>query len=369
MRASNVLLLAAAASGLDTGRLAHSAARRTSARSSVLLADVSTAAGPVHSAWEFDPLDAKKVGRRPKLLKTGSDFVRPEALAAGKNKFESVKNEKDGTVAWTEIHELSAKLRSGECTWEELNLDDINLRLKWAGFFHRAKEAPKTFMVRLKVPNGVITSAQARVFADLVEPYGDKLGVIDITTRQNIQLRGVKLEDASTVVDSLMECGLGSFMSGLDNVRNLVGNPIAGIDPNEVLDTRPICAQINSDITGAFRGNPEWANLPRKFNIAVSGSRDDFSHTSINDIGLQATMHPDCPGVPGFNIVLGGYFSIKRYAESIPFDAWIPAEEATAFSLGEHAWLRRAIWPHTGAALRAAFASRSPAPLWQPAKH
>jgi ferredoxin-nitrite reductase len=229
----------------------------------------------VSDAWEFDPLEHKSNGRRPKLLKTGSDYVPAETLAAGSNKFEKVKNAKDGTAAWTEIHELSAKLRSGECTWDELDLDDVNLRLKWAGFFHRGKHAPKTFMVRLKVPNGIVTSQQARVCANLVEPYGDQLGVLDITTRQNLQLRGVSLEDASGVVDALLECGLGSYMSGLDNVRNLVGNPLAGIDPAEIVDTRQICSDINSAITGQFRGNPEWANLPRKFNIAVSGSRDE----------------------------------------------------------------------------------------------
>ncbi|KAG8467830.1 hypothetical protein KFE25_006882 [Diacronema lutheri] len=327
-------LLIALCSAISTaGRPARSALRRSPSRSSVALCDAASASSGVSPAWEFDPLEAKSRGRRPKLLKTGSDYVRAEALESGANKFEKMKNEKDGTAAWTEIHELSAKLRAGECTWEELNLDDINLRLKWAGFFHRPKEAPRTFMVRLKVPNGVITAAQARVFADLVEPYGPKLGVVDITTRQNIQLRGITLEDASHVADALLECGLGSFMSGLDNVRNLVGSPIAGLDPHELVDTRPVCAQINSDITGAFRGNPEWANLPRKFNIAVSGSRDDFSHTTINDIGLQAAVHPDCPSEPGFNIVLGGYFSIKRVAESIPMGAWVSARDAPAFSL------------------------------------
>lgn len=345
MRQLSIVLGLAMASGLSAGKLARPAVRRSSTRAAapITLAAFGAPEPRAHPAWEFDPADAESVGRRPKLLKTASEYVRPEALAAGNNKLETLKNVKDGTAAWTEIHELSAKLRSGECTWEELNLDDINIRLKWAGFFHRPKEAPRTFMIRLKVPNGVITSAQARVFADLVEPYGDKLGVIDITTRQNIQLRGVKLEDASHVVDSLFACGLGSFMSGLDNVRNLVGSPIAGVDPHEIVDTRPVCEQINADITGDFRGNPEWANLPRKFNIAVSGSRDDFSHTSINDIGLQAIGHPDCPGVGGFNVVLGGYFSIKRYAESVPFDAWVSAEDAPAFSLGARA--RARAWP------------------------
>mmetsp|Transcript_18000 Transcript_18000/g.44334 ORF Transcript_18000/g.44334 Transcript_18000/m.44334 type:complete len:615 (+) Transcript_18000:9-1853(+) len=286
--------------------------------------------------WEFDPMDDEKIkemGRRPKLLKTGADFVPKDVLegAKGTNKFEKVKNAKDGTAAWTEVHELSAKLRAGETTWEDLDLDDINLRLKWAGLFHRAKHAPKTFMIRCKVHNGILTSEQARLCADLVEPYGDELGVLDVTTRQNMQLRGITLEDASNAVTKLIQAGIGCYQSGLDNVRNVVGNPLAGIDPNELVDTRETAKAINDMVTGNQRGNPEWAHLPRKFNIAVSGSRDDFSHTTINDIGLQAMPHPDFPGKEGFNVVLGGYFSIKRAAESVPFDAWIPKEDAVPF--------------------------------------
>lgn len=90
--------------------------------------------------------------------------------------------------------------------------------------------------------------------------------------------------------------GQTSYQSALDNVRNLVGSPLAGIDDAEVqVDTRPICDAINDLIslnaeTGE-RGNPVYGNLPRKFNVAVSGSRDDFAHTHINDIGLQPHVH------------------------------------------------------------------------------
>jgi ferredoxin-nitrite reductase len=71
----------------------------------------------------------------------------------------------------------------------------------------------------------------------------------------------------------------------MDNVRNLVGSPLAGIDPLELIDTRQLCIDLNNMITADRKGNPEFTNLPRKFNIAISGSRDDFAHTSINDIG------------------------------------------------------------------------------------
>jgi ferredoxin-nitrite reductase len=77
-----------------------------------------------------------------------------------------------------------------------------------------------------------------------------------------------------------------------------------------------------------------WGNLPRKFNIAVSGSRDDYAHTHINDIGLQPCVHAET-GVMGFNVVLGGFMSIKRVAESVDSGMWIPADRESVVTLCE----------------------------------
>ncbi|GAB5367953.1 hypothetical protein AAMO2058_001276300 [Amorphochlora amoebiformis] len=214
---------------------------------------------------------------------------------------------KDGALTgFQEVHEFAAAIREGKTTWEELDIDDADVRLKWAGLFHRRKRTPGRFMMRLKVPNGVVTSEQMRFFAKSVGKYPVEVGVIDITTRQNIQLRG------------------------MDNVRNLVGNPIAGLDPHEMIDTRPLCKSINDMITNSGKGNPAMTNLPRKFNIAVSGSRDDFAHTTINDIGLCPCPNKET-GEMGFNVIVGGYFSIKRVMESIPMDLWVKPEDATDF--------------------------------------
>lgn len=81
--------------------------------------------------------------------------------------------------------------------------------------------------------------------------------------------------------------------SGMDNVRNMVGSPIAGLDPLEMVDTRQLCEDINNMITDERKGNAALTNLPRKINIAISGGRDDFAHTMINDIGLQPHAHPE----------------------------------------------------------------------------
>lgn len=271
---------------------------------------------------------------------TGSSFLSKETLercAAG-SPIEKAKLAKDGLSSIVDVYEYAAKFRSGEMTWEEVEKADMNTRLKFVGMLHRDKRTPGQFMMRLKVPNGIVNSDQMRFYADCVEKYGPDKGVVDITTRQNIQLRGVKIEDAPDIIDGLHARNQTSIQSALDSVRNMVGHPLAGIDDMELVDTREFTNALNDlvslDPVTETRGNPAYGNLPRKFNIAVSGSRDDYAHSHINDIGLVPVAHADT-GVMGFNVVLGGYMSIKRVAESIPSDMWIPAERESVVTLCE----------------------------------
>eukprot|EP00521_Asterionellopsis_glacialis_P009376 CAMPEP_0195286458 /NCGR_PEP_ID=MMETSP0707-20130614/3907_1 /TAXON_ID=33640 /ORGANISM="Asterionellopsis glacialis, Strain CCMP134" /LENGTH=608 /DNA_ID=CAMNT_0040346097 /DNA_START=164 /DNA_END=1990 /DNA_ORIENTATION=+ len=286
---------------------------------------------PVAADIEIDTRTGKPIG---------SSFLPEETVerAAAGNKIEKIKMAKDGTSAFVDVYEYAAKIRAGEMTWEEVEAADMDNRLKYVGMLHRNKRTPGQFLMRLKVPNGIINADQLRFYADSVEKYGEEGGVVDITTRQNIQLRGVKIEDAPDIIDGLHARNQTSFQSALDNVRNMVGSPLAGIDDQEMVDTREFCNALNDlvsldPVTGT-RGAPQWGNLPRKFNIAISGSRDDYAHTHINDIGLVPTPHKDT-GVMGFNVVLGGYMSIKRVAESIDADMWIPAERESVVTLSE----------------------------------
>ena len=130
-------------------------------------------------------------------------------------------------------------------------------------------------MLRLRVPNGVLTADQLRVVGSIVERYGDN-GSCDITTRQNLQLRGVLLGDLPEILKRLKEAGLSTIQSGFDNPRNVTGNPIAGIDPNEIVDTRPYTTELQNFLTNNCQGNPEYSNLPRKWNTAVAGAKDNF---------------------------------------------------------------------------------------------
>jgi len=269
---------------------------------------------------------------------TGTSFLPAETIERAEvgNPIEKAKLAKDATSVFNSVYEFAAAVRAGTLDWESVEKADMNTRLKWVGLVHRDKRTPGRFMMRLRLPNGVTNADSFRFYADSVAPYGPELGVIDITTRQNIQLRGVTLEDSDRIIDGLHARGHTSLHSALDNVRNMVGSPLAGIDEHEMVDTRPFCHGLNDLIslnkeTGE-RGNPVWSNLPRKFNIAVSGGRDDFAHTHINDIGFQPCEH-GTTGEMGFNIVLGGYMSTKRVAESVDMGLWIPARVDCAVEL------------------------------------
>lgn len=80
------------------------------------------------------------------------------------------------------VTELAQLLKAGETTWDALDLDDVDVRLKWVGMFHRRKRTPGRFMMRVRVPNGELTAPQLRALGECIGPYGDD-GCADITTR------------------------------------------------------------------------------------------------------------------------------------------------------------------------------------------
>ena len=230
------------------------------------------------------------------------------------NKIEQNKANKDGLLVGSEIEEFA---RVG---WENVDETDLQLRLKWYGMFWRPK-TPGLFMLRLRVPNGVLNAEQLRAIGSIVARYGDS-GSADITTRQNIQLRGVLLEDLPDILSRLKAVGLNTIQSAFDNPRNVTGNPIAGIDPEEIIDTRPYTLELQNFLTSNGEGNPEFSNLPRKWNTAVAGSRDNF--LLHNDI----VFHPvERDGVMGFGVWIGGILSSQMNAYAIPLNAWVKPDE------------------------------------------
>jgi sulfite reductase (ferredoxin) len=138
------------------------------------------------------------------------------------------------------------------------------------------------FMVRIRIPNGLLLSHQVRAIADVTEKYAR--GNADITVRQNIQLHWVTIEGLPEVLDTLWRAGLTTMGSCGDDVRNIVGCPLAGVDADEIYDASPLVNEANRQ----FVGNPEFYNLPRKFKVAITGCHAWCSYPEINDVGLTA---------------------------------------------------------------------------------
>ena len=228
------------------------------------------------------------------------------------NKFEKFKAEKDGLAVKDELEKFA------ELGWEAVDKTDLEHRLKWLGIFYRPV-TPGKFMLRMRTPNGIVTSEQMRVYGEILQRYGED-GSADITTRQNIQLRGIRLEDIPAIFQRFQAVGLTSIQSGMDNVRNLTGSPMAGIDSSELIDTRELVQKVQDMITNSGEGNYDFTNLPRKFNIAIEGGRDNSVHAEINDIAFVPAYRE---GELGFNVLVGGFFSAQRCAAAIPLNAWV----------------------------------------------
>nr|UJH94655.1 ferredoxin-nitrite reductase [Spirodela polyrhiza] len=302
------------------------AVRRQRRRGPAVLATATPTAAPAAPQPPAPPEDGAEVSRlEPRVeQREGGYWVLKEKFRPGINPQEKVKLEKEPMALFMEggIRDLAATpLEDIEAS--KLSKDDIDVRLKWLGLFHRRKHQYGRFMMRLKLPNGVTTSKQIRYLAGVIEAYGED-GCADVTTRQNWQIRGVRLPDVPAILDGLAGVGLSSLQSGMDNVRNPVGNPLAGFDPHEIVDTRPYANLLSQFITGNDRGNPAVTNLPRKWNACVVGSHDLYEHPHINDL---AYMPATKEGRFGFNLLVGGFISPKRWAEAVPLDAWVPGED------------------------------------------
>ncbi|NCR52124.1 MAG: ferredoxin--nitrite reductase [Microcystis aeruginosa L211-07] len=248
----------------------------------------------------------------------------PEKDGTTLNKFEKFKAEKDGLAIKDELDHFA------QIGWEAMDKTDLEYRLKWVGVFYRPV-TPGKFMMRLRVPNGIISSEQMRVLGEIVQRYGDD-GNADITTRQNLQLRGIRIEDIPDIFQRLKSVGMTSVQSGMDNVRNITGSPMAGLDADELIDTRELVQKVQDMITNYGQGNYQFTNLPRKFNIAIEGGRDNSVHAEINDIAFVPAYKE---GELGFNVVVGGFFSAKRCEAAIPMNVWVrPNQEVVDLCRG-----------------------------------
>lgn len=302
----------------SSSRLRPSRARPVQCAAISAPSSSSSSASPSASAVPSERLEPRVEQRE------GGYWVLKEKYRTSLNPQEKVKLGKEPMALFTEggINDL-AKLPMEQIDADKLTKEDVDVRLKWLGLFHRRKQQYGRFMMRLKLPNGVTTSEQTRYLASVIDKYGEE-GCADVTTRQNWQIRGVTLPDVPEILDGLRSVGLTSLQSGMDNVRNPVGSPLAGIDPLEIVDTRPYTNLLSSYITNNSEGNLAITNLPRKWNVCVIGTHDLYEHPHINDL---AYMPAEKDGKFGFNLLVGGFISPKRWGEALPLDAWVPGDD------------------------------------------
>ena len=185
-----------------------------------------------------------------------------------------------------------------------------NFRWRFFGLFYVAPNQ-NSYMCRLRMPNGILAHWQFAGVADLAERYGG--GYAHVTTRANLQVREIEAKNAVAMIEAIQDLGLCSRGSGADNIRNVTGSPTAGIDPQELIDTRPFAREWHFHILNerALYG------LPRKFNVGFDGGGIIPVLEDTNDIGFQAVeVKAGCEVAPGiwFRLLLGGITGHKDFA-------------------------------------------------------
>jgi ferredoxin-nitrite reductase len=238
--------------------------------------------GPEAAAWRA----------QDRVLKSGGKLSDPE-------KFKRELNPLDG---YEKLKEQAAK--------NEAPKADDNFRWRFFGLFYSAP-TQSSYMCRLRIPNGILKHWQFAGVADLAERYAG--GYAHVTTRANLQMREVEPKNAVAMVEGILDLGLCSRGSGADNIRNVTGTPTAGIDPQELLDTRPYARSWHFHILN----DRSLYGIPRKFNVGFDGGGIIPVLEDTNDIGFQAVEVKDGFGVePGvwFRLMLGGITGHQDFA-------------------------------------------------------
>jgi ferredoxin-nitrite reductase len=209
--------------------------------------------------------------------------------------------------------ELPALIAAG---YERMPEEEI-VRLQWWGLYH---DKPKigTFMLRVKIPSGILTPAKLRAIGEVSNRYGR--GDAELTTRQCIQLHWLELAALPGVFADLEAAGITSAGGCGDTVRNITGCPVSGLAADELFDSTPIVDAA----TAEFYGNPAWANLPRKHKYSIASCADRCNAPEINCVSLVGVLHE---GREGYAVqVGGGLSSVPRIARDL--GVFVPKEQS-----------------------------------------
>jgi sulfite reductase beta subunit-like hemoprotein len=228
------------------------------------------------------------------------------------NENERIKKEKDGLDVFEDI------LGYAKSGFASINPDDFT-RMRWYGLYQQ-KPNEGHFMLRIKVPGGVLNADQLRAVADITRIYARD--ITDITTRQNFQFHWLTIEDLPDIFDRLSKVGISTAGACGDIFRNVTGCPVAGIDPNEVFDARPWISEINE----FFLTNKDYSDLPRKFKTSIAGCPQHCSQPEINDIGATAVRRTRANGEElGFQVRVGGGLSSRPHFAK-PLNMFVPQD-------------------------------------------
>jgi sulfite reductase beta subunit-like hemoprotein len=209
--------------------------------------------------------------------------------------------------------ELPALIAGG---YEQMAEEDV-VRLQWWGLYH---DKPKigTFMLRVKIPAGILSPSKLRAIGEVANRYGR--GDAELTTRQCVQLHWLELAALPDVFADLEAAGITSAGGCGDTVRNITGCPVSGLAADELFDSTPILDAA----TAEFYGNPAWANLPRKHKYSIASCPDRCNAPEINCVSLVGVLHE---GREGYAVLVGGGLSsVPRIARDL--GVFVPKEEA-----------------------------------------
>jgi ferredoxin-nitrite reductase len=258
------------------------------------------------------------VNHESEFISTALDRKDPGQVPVGANAVEGYKASMDGNG----LHILDHLPQIIERGPAALTPAEKEL-LKWVGVFFR-KPTPGKFMMRIRMPNGFARSEQLRTIAELSRRLGNS--VLDITTRQQIELRGFTLDTVPEIFEKLRGVDLRTLQTGIDNVRNIHGCALAGLTPHELFDASPVVHELDRIIVGS-KGNPEFTNLPRKFNVTVTGCTDNCTHCESQDIALVPAKKA---GRFGFNVLVGGKMGSGGFTVASPLNVFVEIFQAAA---------------------------------------